>query len=59
MQSAGRDTCNGLEIGVDVDQMLVDGARYCDKRPVAKKMWGTIMRTLEAVKAIPRDKRAA
>jgi hypothetical protein len=59
MRSAGRDTCNGLEIGVDVDQTLVGGARYCDKRPVAKKMWETIIRTLEAVKAIPRDKRAA
>jgi hypothetical protein len=59
MRSAGRDTCDGLEISVDVDQTLVGGARYCDKRPVAKKMWETIMRTLEAVKAIPRDKKAA
>jgi hypothetical protein len=59
MQQAGRDTCDGIEISVDVDQMLVGGARYCDKRPVATKMWETIMRTLEAVKAIPRDKRAA
>jgi hypothetical protein len=59
MRQAGRDTCAGLEIGVDVDQKLENGARYRDKRPVAKKMWETIMRTLEAVKAIPRDKRAA
>jgi hypothetical protein len=59
MRSTGRDTCDGLEIGVDVDQTLAGGARYCDKRPMAKKMWETIMSTLKAVKAIPQDKRAA
>jgi hypothetical protein len=53
MRSAGRDICNGLEIGVDVDQWLVGGARYRDKRPVAIKMWDTVMGTLEAIKAIP------
>jgi hypothetical protein len=35
MRSSGRDTCNGLEIGVDVDQLLENGARYHDKRPIA------------------------
>ena len=54
MRAAGRDVCNGLEIGVDVDQELAGGARYMDKRPVAQKMWNTIMGALEAVKAIPR-----
>jgi DNA polymerase I len=54
MRVAGRDVCNGFEIGVDVDQMLVGGARYSDKRPVAKKMWATIMSALEAVRAIPK-----
>jgi hypothetical protein len=54
MRAAGRDVCNGLEIGVDVDQLLVGGARYSDKRPVAKKMWGTIMGALQAVGAMPR-----
>ena len=39
MKAAGRDVCDGFEIGVDVDQLLEHGARYRDKRPVAKKMW--------------------
>ena len=30
------------------------GARYRDKRPVAQKMWATIMGTLEAIGALPR-----
>jgi DNA polymerase I len=55
MRAAARDTCDGFEIGVDVDQMLVGGARYHDKRPMAVKMWNTIMHTLEAVKAMPRQ----
>jgi hypothetical protein len=54
MRQAGRDVCGGFEIGVDIDQMLVGGARYSDKRPMAKKMWATIMRVLETVRAIPR-----
>jgi DNA polymerase I-like protein with 3'-5' exonuclease and polymerase domains len=54
MGVAGRDVCDGFEIGVDVDQMLVGGARYSDKRPMAKKMWATIMSVLETIGAIPR-----
>jgi DNA polymerase I-like protein with 3'-5' exonuclease and polymerase domains len=54
MRQAGRDVCDGFEIGVDVDQLLVGGARYRDKRPMAQKMWATIMRALQAVKAIPK-----
>jgi hypothetical protein len=53
MRWAGRQVCDGLEIGVDVDQMLDGGARYQDKRPMAKRMWDTIMRALEAAKALP------
>jgi hypothetical protein len=53
MLGAGRDVLDGFEIGVDVDQLLVSGARYQDKRPMAGKMWATIMRALEAAKAIP------
>jgi DNA polymerase I len=53
MRWAGREVCNGLEIGVDVDQMLKHGARYQDKRPMAKRMWDTIMRALKAAKATP------
>ena len=39
MRKAGTEVCGGLEIGVDVDQKLIGGARYRDKRPVAKRMW--------------------
>jgi DNA polymerase I-like protein with 3'-5' exonuclease and polymerase domains len=52
MLQAGRDTGGGFEIGVDVDQMLIGGARYRDKRPVARKMWNTIMSVLETVGAV-------
>jgi DNA polymerase-1 len=53
MRAAGRDVCNGLEVGVDVDQELERGARYQDKRDVAKRMWVTIMQTLRAIKVLP------
>jgi DNA polymerase I len=52
MLQAGRDVCDGFEIGVDEDQRLIGGARYHDKRPVAQKMWRTIMAALEAVGAM-------
>jgi DNA polymerase-1 len=52
MKAAGRDVCGGFEIGVDVDQLLEHGARYRDKRPVAKAMWQTIMDVLQEVGAI-------
>ena len=53
MRAAGRAVCDGLEIGVDTDQELHNGARYRDKRPVAKKMWETMMRTLQGIGALP------
>ena len=53
MKAAGRDVCDGFEIGVDVDQMLEHGARYQDKRPVAKKMWETMMLALQEIGAMP------
>jgi len=53
MLQAGRDVCDGFEIGVDTDQLLKGGARYYDKRPMAKQMWATIMRALKAVGALP------
>ena len=53
MRAAGREVCDGLEIGVDTDQELHNGARYRDKRPVAKKMWATMMRTLQEIGALP------
>ena len=54
MRTAGMKVCDGLEVGVDIDQRLEYGARYQDKRPMAQKMWATIMDILEAVKAVPR-----
>ena len=53
MLIAGREVCNGFEIGVDVDQRLENGVRYRDKRPVAQKMWATMMETLQAIGALP------
>jgi hypothetical protein len=53
MLQAGRDVCDGFEIGVDVDQLLDRGARYQDKRPVAQKMWATIMTALRTIGALP------
>jgi hypothetical protein len=53
MLQAGRDVCDGFEIGVGVDQLLQNGARYRDKRPVAQQMWATIMHALEAIGATP------
>jgi DNA polymerase I len=58
MRGAGRDVCGGLEIGVDIDQRLEGGTRYRDKRPVAQKMWDTIMDTLQTIGALPRREAA-
>jgi DNA polymerase I-like protein with 3'-5' exonuclease and polymerase domains len=49
MTAAGRDCCEGLTIGADVDQLLKGGARYRDKRPMARKMWGRIMGVLRSI----------
>jgi DNA polymerase I len=51
MRVAGREVCGGLEIGVDIDKVLVRGERYQDKRPMAKKMWSTIMNVLQEIGA--------
>jgi DNA polymerase I-like protein with 3'-5' exonuclease and polymerase domains len=53
MLAAGREVCSGLEVGVDSDPPLIGGARYIDKRPMAKKMWATIMGTLRDIGALP------
>ena len=52
MKSAGRDVCDGFEIGVDVERME-QGKRYRDKRPVAIRMWEVMMRTLQEIGALP------
>jgi hypothetical protein len=53
MKAVSRDVCDGFEIGVGIDQQLEGGARYADKRPVAKKMWATVIDALERVRAVP------
>jgi len=58
MRWAGRTVCNGFEIGVDIDQKLIGGASYQDKRPMAGAMWASIMDVLQTVGAIPRKARA-
>ena len=58
MTQAGRDVCGGLEIGVDVDQRLAGGARFRDKRPMARKMWDAMMDTLLEIRAISRREHA-
>jgi hypothetical protein len=57
MLEAGRATCNGLEIGVDVDQGkgMVRGQRFRDKRPVAQEMWASIIEALKQIGALPWD----
>jgi DNA polymerase I len=54
MRWAGREITGGLfDIRVGVDQKLVNGARYADKRPDAKRMWTIITDVLRSIKAIP------
>ena len=52
MRVAGTEVCGGLEIGVDEDQKLIGGARYRDKRPVAKQMWEVVMDVLRKIGAL-------
>jgi hypothetical protein len=57
MRGCGTEVCGGFEIGVDVDQKLIGGARYCDKRKVAQKMWDTVMEVLTEIGALSRAAR--
>jgi hypothetical protein len=53
MRAVGYEVCDGINVGVDLDWCtLKDGSRYRDKRPVAKKMWETIMEVLVSIGAI-------
>ena len=52
MKQAGRDVLGGFECGVDIEWMK--DHRFRDKRPVAKAMWETIMKALQAVGALPK-----
>ena len=53
MRKAGTEVCAGLEIGVDVDQKLIGGRRYRDKRPVALRIWQEVMNVLGEIGALP------
>jgi len=52
MRTAGVKVCDGLMLGVDEDQKLIGGARYADKREVAKKMWKIVMEELRKLGAL-------
>jgi DNA polymerase-1 len=49
MRWAGMQVCGGLTIDADIDQKLIGGARYRDKRPVAGKMWDAMVTALRNV----------
>ncbi|WMT76066.1 DNA polymerase [Bradyrhizobium sp. Ash2021] len=59
MSKAGREVCGGLEIGVELDKRIDGGERYVDSRPMALKMWSTIMNTVEAIGALPKKRGVA
>jgi hypothetical protein len=53
MRAVGREICNGIDVGVDLDWSTNTGLRYRDKRGVAQKMWDTIMDVLISIGALP------
>ncbi len=68
MLQAGRDTCDGFEIGVDYSAIGFDpmtgkitkkiigpGERYRDKRKMAQKLWATVMDALKDIGALPQE----
>jgi DNA polymerase-1 len=60
MRVAGRELCEGINVGVDVSWSSIDGGdqRFRDKRPMAKAMWGTIEDVLRAIGALRRENAA-
>jgi hypothetical protein len=46
MEWAGREVCDGFKIDVGIDQKLLGGTPYQDKRPLARAMWATVMEAL-------------
>jgi hypothetical protein len=57
MNAAGREVCDGIDVGVSVDwSTLKGGQRFHDKRRKAKELWGVMMQTLVEVGAMPADK---
>jgi DNA polymerase I len=54
MRAVGREICDGIDVGVDLDwSTMMTGRRYRDKRPMAQKMWATIMDVLVSIGALP------
>jgi hypothetical protein len=54
MMQAGRDVCGGFEIGVDYGiQSLTGGERYADQRPMAIRLWATMMEALRRIGEAP------
>jgi hypothetical protein len=58
MQGAGRDTCFGFKIGVELDKKFTSGERYRDSRLEAVKMWATIVGVLREIGAISGNEEA-
>ena len=55
MRAAGKEVCNGFEVGADVDfDSRKKGQRFIDKRPVAVAMWKVIMDVLQEIGALPK-----
>lgn len=53
MEQAGAEVCGEFEIGVEIDfNSRRHGARFADKREVARKMWGTVMDVLAEIGAL-------
>jgi len=58
MRAAGTEVCRGLEIGVETEfDSRKQGSRFIDKRPVADKMWETVMGVLQQIGALPKTGR--
>lgn len=53
MRAVGREICDGIDVGVDLDWSTERDPRYRDKRPMAQKMWATIMDVLVSIGALP------
>jgi DNA polymerase I-like protein with 3'-5' exonuclease and polymerase domains len=53
MRTIGREICDGIDVGVDLDWSTNTGLRYRDKREVAQKMWDTIMDVLVSIGVLP------
>jgi hypothetical protein len=53
MRAVGREICDGITVGVDLDWSTRNGPRYRDKREMAQKMWATIMDVLVSIGTLP------